>query len=1126
VQRNRALLSLLRDWQVRLITHLRCLFFCLLLTLYCAADEAWDLLQQGRPGLARQRVKSPNPLQRALLAQAEGDLGEAWRLLRSLESTYKPGQQPPEFFWLRALLLSDSWSLASQNLQGVLETTRSDELRLLALCRLAQGLAQQGQAARASEHWTQVAHLASDMSDRPGPWVVHLAMAQARQHLQAGSPAQALSTLVGARALARWPALAAQVQLQMADVERQLADWPAFTRHCLGALQMARQAPEPWLVEQICSFWVDQQLSRSSDLNSVQRCLSLLQLAESWFSGPARLLLLGHVARLQSLGLNQKEAALATLDRAIGLCPPDKLEVRLLAERFLLTPSAQKETRRRLLHQLQQDLAALGPLQPEDPVTQRLPSYGVWAALADTYLPEQPQLAEEYFQKSLALSQDRASQLRVLNYQLQHYAQAGALVWARKSMNQLLVKLRSAPLDGQALAVVRAQMADLNSGSRHLYRLLLTDDIHPPAESSVAVLVTQLLADEGLQSQLDRDVYDQIRQAKNPQQSCQAYLGRAQLLLAQGRGPEAGLAAEKMGQLAQQAGLPLQEALAQRILAEVRWAAGYTARALEACETAERLYAASANPRDRQSAQDCKLMRAYFLMRSQRLQEALQICSESQSPWFVFVRGRCLLQMNRQEEAAAAFAQCAFEDGLAEVGRLVYQARSSSQPDALYEKAYAQAVGIGSIVVREICLDWAARLRQGGREQAAAELEDKTRQRLTQLFEEYPAEVRDRLWDQPLTQLLFHSRHAPTLTESSPRLSRRTFLARLNEVRQRYPRMDNELAISPADLVSLQELLPPERVLVQYFAGEADLYVMRVDSLGCQLIQLAVEKAVLQEAIDQLRRALSRHGELPELPARRLYLSLIQPLGGGLEGKQVQVIPGGFFWYLPWDVLQDPEGHFLVEKLDWSCVAPSELLRSRFRPVASAAAIQQVLTLGGSNPDLPATAQEARLVASLFPRSQALVGPLANSSELLRRAPEAEILHIATHSGLSKTLNQTFIELSDGPFTLEQVYGLSLRRNSRVVLSSCESALGQVDPGREVSSLATAFLAGGASSVVATLWRVEDQTSEAFFQRFYPHLLELGSISKALRQTRLDCLADPALRSPWGWGAYQLFGEP
>lgn len=99
-------------------------------------------------------------------------------------------------------------------------------------------------------------------------------------------------------------------------------------------------------------------------------------------------------------------------------------------------------------------------------------------------------------------------------------------------------------------------------------------------------------------------------------------------------------------------------------------------------------------------------------------------------------------------------------------------------------------------------------------------------------------------------------------------------------------------------------------------------------------------------------------------------------------------------------------------------------------------------------------------------------------------------------------------------------------RGSKVVLSSCQSALGQNSPGREVSSLANAFLASGASTVVATLWPVEDDDSAAFFNHFYPLLLQQRGISWALRQARLQCLADPKLRRPHGWGAYQLIGDP
>ena len=1078
--------------------------------------------------MARQRLKQPTLLQSAQLAQAEGDVGEAWRLLRQLEGSYRPGQQPPQFFWLRAQLLRDNqWNLAQQNLRGVVAGSSPPPLRLLGLLALAQGLDLEGQTARADEFWLQAAHLASEMQPQRGAWVIHVALAQADRQIQKDRHDQALMTLVNARALAQsenLPALLALVQLKIAETEAELADWEAFADNCQAALLTAAKLGEGWLIEKVCSYWVDQQLQRSSDVASARRCLTALQRTEPRLQGAGRLHLLNQLARLQALGLNQRAAGLATLDRAVQLCPADKLEVRLLAERFRLTPASDQEDRRRQLLHIQEDLSKLGPLQPEDLVARKLPPFGLWAALGETYLPQEPERADELFEKALASSPDRTAKLRVLCFQMSRSAQLGVLPAARRSLQQLNDLMRSAPLDAQALAVVGDLIVELDGGSRHLGRLFMTDDVHPPAESPVVVFLQQLLADGELQQRLDRQVYDRIRQARSPQESCQSYLARTRLLLAQGRAPEASLAAEKMADFAHKGGLAQQEAQALRLLAELRWSLGVYEPAMATCRQAELLYGASASAQDQQAGQDCRRLRAYFLLRNGRAGEALALCQSVSDPWSIFLAGRCHAELGHRAEAQAAFAGCTFQDALSEAGRLVFQARCSAQPDALYQRAYDIARRKDSLIVREICLDWAASLRARKQEGEAVKLEEETRARISQLLLQYPAEVRERLLDQPLTQLLFPSRRDPSPVEA--RQSRRGFLARLNEVRQRYPRMDNEMGVSPSDLVALQETMPADRVLVQYFAGDADLYLMRVDRQGCQLFQLAVEKEILHGWIQEVRQALSQRQALPEVAARRLYLSLVAPLGADLQGKQIQVIPGGLFWYLPWDVLRDQQGHYLVENLEWSCVSPSELLRSRFADPPGKDSLEQVVAVGGSNPELPATAAEARMVAALFPQSQALVGAQASTDELVRWAPQADILHLATHSGLSPSLNQTYIELSDGPFTLEQVYGLHLRPRCRVVLSSCESALGQTDPGREVSSLATAFLVGGASSVVATLWRVEDDTSRVFFQRFYPHLLRLGSTSKALRQTRLDSLADPKSREPWGWGAYQLIGQP
>ena len=1094
MQRHRALLPLLGNGQA-----IKTLLLAGLLSLSAAADPVWDLIQQGRPGLARQQVRNLTPLQSAQLAQAEGDVGEAWRIARQLEKTYQPGQQPPEFFWLRAQLLKDGqWNLAQQNLRGVTGSKSQPQLRLLGLITLAQGLDAQSQTEPADKAWVEAAHLASELKPQRGAWVLHVALAQADRQIQKDRHDQSLMTLVNARALAqteKLPALLALVQLKIAETEAELNDWPSFSDNCQAALDTACKLQEAWLIERICTYWVDQQMLRSTDVASSLRCLGALQKAEKSLQGPSRLHLLSQLARLQALGLNQRAAGLATLDRAVDLCPSNKLEVRLLAERYMLTPV------------------------PEDLVARMLPAYGILAALADTYLSEQPEQAQKLFAQALAESPDRNARMRVLCFQMNRSALIGSMAPARASLQQLLELMKSGPLDAQGLVIVRDLMVELDGGTRHLGRLFLTDDIRPPAESPLVVFLQQLLSDSELQLRLDRGVYDQIRQAKSPQESCRAYLARARLLLAQGRGPEASLAAEKVAEFAHKGGLSQQEARSLRMQAELRWSMGLYQRALETCQQAEVLYAASPSAQDQQEAQDCRRLRAYFLLRSGRAAEALLLFQDRPDPWSLFLRGRCLTELKRRSEAEQAFANCHFQDDLSELGRLVFQARVSDQPDELYRAAYELAKRKDSLLVREVCLDWAASLRREKREAEAAQLEEETRGRITQLFLQYPPEARERLLDQPLTQNLFPNRKDQPLVEN--RQSRRDFLTRLNEVRQRYPRMDNEMGVSPSDLVTLQESLPANRVLVQYFAGDADLYAMRVDQQGCRLIQMAVEKEVLRGWVQEVRQALSQRKELPEQSARRLHAALVASLGPDLEGKQVQVIPGGLFWYLPWDVLKDTQGRFLVEKLEWSCVSPSELLRSRFTNQPTGP-IGKLVAMGGSNPELPATGEEAKLVSSLFPSSQALVGTEANSEQLNRWAPEADILHLATHSGLSTKLNQSYIELSDGPFTLEQVYGLHLRPRARVVLSSCDSALGQTDPGREVSSLATAFLVGGASSVVATLWQVEDDTSKRFFQRYYARLLELGSTSKALRQARLDSLAEP----PWGWGAYQLIGQP
>ena len=1097
------------------------------------AETLWDYLQQARPQLARQRLKNLSPLQKAQLAQAEGQTGEAWRLVRELEKTYQPGQQPPEFFWLRAQLLrNEQWDLAEKNLRGLLETHCTRELRLAALTLLAQGEAEQHQESDSRQSWSDATQQAALLNEHQVPALVRLNLIQANLHLLAGQPNQALTGLLTTHSLAAragLPALACLADLKLAEVDMELADWQAFPTHCLRSLEGARACPEPWLVEKICTFWVDQQLARRSEPRAVGHCIHSLEAAQAWFQGEARLAVTRQLARAYSVGLNQRQKGLRLLEAALKNCHQPRLRLRILADRFNQLNPTDKRGRRAALLLLNEGLLKLGPLQPEDPILRSLPRHGSLAALAETYLPDDPITAEATFRRAEAGAISNSRRLEIVNYELTRYTAVNAMPQARKTLTRLLEMLKAAPLDQETSRIVRMQMFALRSEASQFKRLLLLDDIRPAPESPGTIVLAQLLHEEALQSRLERGIYDRIRLAQNYREACEAYQARAELLLAQGRWGEAILALERVQQSAKEGGWPLRQAAALRMAADAYWTMGRAKPAMDSELAAERLYAASANARDQRAAQDCRLLRAYFLLRSKRPEEALQLCRQSQGAWFTFLQGRCLMALNRLQEAEAALLACKFDEPLSEIGRLVYLGRCSPRAEEYYQEAYERARKTGSLAVREVCLDWAGWLREHHQQERAEQLERDTAPLVSALLQEYPAEVRERLLDEPGTQRLLKTDRPAAVQanrEITPRESRRLFLARLNEVRERYPDLDSTLAVPPSDLAALQAQLPPNRVLVQYFSADTDLYAMRVDAKGCALIQVAVEKSVLQKWVEEVRLRLSRRQPVPELASRRLYAILVGALGPELAGKQVQVIPNGFFWYLPWDVLKDGQGHYLVESQEWSCVSPSELQQSGLRSITVPQTLDRVVALGGIRADLPATGAEATQVAALFPHGIALLGAQARASELVRLAPQAQVLHLATHSGLSPELNQTFIELSDGRFSLEQVYGLQLEAGSRVVLSSCESGLGQAAPGREVSSLASAFLSSGASSVVATLWQVEDGASAGFFQKFYPHLLKHQTISESLRQARLECLADPELKNPCNWGAYQLIGDP
>ena len=110
--------------------------------------------------------------------------------------------------------------------------------------------------------------------------------------------------------------------------------------------------------------------------------------------------------------------------------------------------------------------------------------------------------------------------------------------------------------------------------------------------------------------------------------------------------------------------------------------------------------------------------------------------------------------------------------------------------------------------------------------------------------------------------------------------------------------------------------------------------------------------------------------------------------------------------------------------------------------------------------------------------------------------------------------------------TALEVFGMDLGRARLVTLSRCETGLVNVLPADDTISIGTAFLHAGAASLLASLWKVEDQATSALMQGFYRHWMEGGKKKvEALRAAKLELLRGGFGR-PHQWGAFVLLGQP
>lgn len=349
--------------------------------------------------------------------------------------------------------------------------------------------------------------------------------------------------------------------------------------------------------------------------------------------------------------------------------------------------------------------------------------------------------------------------------------------------------------------------------------------------------------------------------------------------------------------------------------------------------------------------------------------------------------------------------------------------------------------------------------------------------------------------------------------------------------------------IGASDTSEIRALLEPGTTLLFFAVIRESAVVWRLRHDSLLLVRLRIRPAELAQLVAAFNADIQVGAwtATTREVATRLYTALLEPTALG-PGRLV-IVPDDALHGLPFAALTDRSGRFVVEDHELT-VAPSAsvFLNGQAHWREQREPPEDALIVGDPRVDpklfpwirpLEGARQEAREVAVLYPRRELLVGGAATRAAVLDSLGKRTVVHFSGHA-IANSVDpaQSSLPLADdqdgtnGLLTAADIARLRLTATRTIVLSGCETGVGQ-DGGSEGSlSLARAFLAAGVPNVVASLWPITDVPSAPLMTAFHRRLREGDRPAAALRAAQLALLRghEPSLRSPSVWAAFEAFG--
>jgi len=378
---------------------------------------------------------------------------------------------------------------------------------------------------------------------------------------------------------------------------------------------------------------------------------------------------------------------------------------------------------------------------------------------------------------------------------------------------------------------------------------------------------------------------------------------------------------------------------------------------------------------------------------------------------------------------------------------------------------------------------------------------------------------------------------------------------------------NQKLFEKPALAKDVQRSLRDDEMVLEYVLAEPHSYCIWISHNGTHVATLPEGRTQIEDLTRRYLAAIRNKSDDINL-SKQLYDILVESPVHDAKTNDIIVVADGALHLLPFETLRDSSGRLLLETKSIS-YAPSStalaVLRSARRdrvPTKMLLAVGNVsyqnqggvadkipkpkgaverLERGFSDMfgvtlhDLPQTYEEVLSVNKILGSDGVLLLGSRATETAFKSEPvdDFKIIHLAAH-GFADTLfpERSGVVLGidesskdDGILQVREISKLHFNADL-VTLSACDGGVGKLQGEAGITSLSEAFLVGGATTVIASLWSADDTFTLELMERFYTHLAKGEEKTDSLRQAKRELLGKYGPQtSAYYWAPFVLIGD-